>query len=549
MDTKEYDQFELEILPVDNIRATLVTQDNLKRFAAAKVVKEEDLLDDIRKNISKLKAGELDGKMEEIQTLGRDLYRTIFPGKVGILFEQALQTVINDRRRGNKNRCLRVVIDVDSTSEVFSWPLEFLYCKPMRFWLATEKPMIALSRRTKFDTSVVYDLNPQTPPLRVLVIISKPENEDLGGVITTKILEEIGELAETELSDPGSEEVIRIKIRVLGQIECYEKNIPGIDHIDRPATYGNITELIDKLATKDEQPHVLHFIGHGESDKGLALVDDTGRVEWCSAELISRLFTDWFPRLILLQACEGAMKDPAPGFISLADHLIQRGIPAVVAMQSSIMNAHATSFATGFYKALRDGKDVDEAVQEGRWTIWNKVRGSEPSFGTPVLFTYDPTGIILLQEPSAPALPRQPGDRTSLRPRGTATPLVQQALHLIEIALSWLKDEDYPVDEDQARICMEGARNMLQDERPTEARIVDNALTCLNMDADVAKRMLEHASHQLGKPDRVQQPSIGSAQPIRGGQERRPVSGSVQWKPQPTRISTSRIYDSSRIDE
>lgn len=550
MGLKEYDQFVLEIQSDNTIKATLDTLDNLKSFGTAKVVDDEYLRTDIRESINKLKLNQLDGQAEDIQRLGRDLYRAIFPNEVETLFESALKKVINDRRYKNRSRWLRVVIDVHPKSEVFFWPLEFLYCGSLGYWLAKEKPMIALSRRITFGgKSGTIDLNPQGPPLRLLVIISKPKDEELGGVITTKVLEEIGMLAEAKFGDEDSEDIKRMDVKVLGQVEGYEKKIKGIDYLDQPATFAKITELVNDLGPKDELPHVLHFIGHGklEQEGFLGLLNNGGLVDWCRAEDISNLFKDWYPRLILLQACEGAKKDPAPGLISLADQLIQRSIPAVVAMQLSITNNYATMFATGFYEALRDGKDVDEAVQNGRWKMWNADRGQKHHFGTPVLITYDPKGIILIQERERPGTPGRSRDKTSYH-QSTATPVTGLELirRAIEKALSWLGDDGHEVNKGQAEIWMKQAQKNLEQEQLFETLEFVHDATLLMNDLDSARRSLENALRNLEKRRIGEQLQRRAPESISAEQEQPSGSRLQLWQPQSIRALNRSISHPSR---
>jgi len=390
----EIDRFELEIRPDDSVKATLETHDRRMRSANGGVNDDRDVRSDIETDIARLRRPKQESPNVDVQRLGRNLYRAIFQDDVKTLFERALEDVILERRRDRTSRrWLRVVIDVDADSKVFNWPLELLYCDRFEYWLATETPQIALSRRTGAHR-IIEQLPPQDPPLRVLMVISEPQGLD--SQITTTILQEIGELAEPEDGDGEASE--KIEIKVLGIVQGGE-HIPGIDYLNQPATYENL-----RVWTAERwQPHLLHFIAHGryELESGdLALVDDAGQADWCSPEDVSRLFRDWLPHLVLLQACEGALSGTEPGFVNLADRLAMHGIPAVVATQFSISNSHAALFAVGLYEALREGQDVDRAVQNGRSKIWNKAgrgRGSEHHFGTPVLFTYSPGAIIHTQ--------------------------------------------------------------------------------------------------------------------------------------------------------
>jgi len=439
---RDYDVFKLKIGANNTIESLRITYDNHEKPGPeARVAEDQRLRESIDRSIAALKAGELDGRQAEIKRLGSDLYCAIFPDKVGSFFEDALNAMLDDRS-ANPSRWLRIIIEVHPRSDVFGWPLEFLYCERKELWLATERPFLALSRHLAFEGN--FDLSPQRRPLRALVVISNPGG--LAGVITTRVLEEIGKLADSASQrgeEPGME------VQVLGQVEAYERQIPGITYQDQPAEYPILKDLIP-----DWKPHVVHFIGHGKLDGiegSLALTKDN-QVDWTPADDISQLFSAWQPRLVLLQACESALSGTEPAFMSLADRIFKRNIPAVVAMQFQITNDYASQFAQGFYAALRDGKDVDEAVQVGRAKITNQVRWKNRDFGAPVLFTYRPDAIM---QPLSRVGPKLPGlilgDALKLSATQRVLGKLQQALKCLEEGTAQLAEEKAELAEASAK--------------------------------------------------------------------------------------------------
>ncbi len=69
--------------------------------------------------------------------------------------------------------------------------------------------------------------------------------------------------------------------------------------------------------------------------------------------------------------------------------LSKRGIPAVVAMQYSVIDDVATKFAYNFYRAIASGKPVDIALNEARIVMKNLENGNGLDFATPVLYLSD----------------------------------------------------------------------------------------------------------------------------------------------------------------
>jgi len=397
----EYDEFLLEVRHDGEIAAKLTTpQGEIKQEGKLGLSERERLY--LHEDVDRLREGADLGERGLLR-MGERLYDALFPGTIGSSFVQAMADA---RRRGSG---VRVRISIDRDSDAADWPLEFLRCTAKNeFWLATEKELLTLSRVGEGDYQ--SEDHPITT-IRVLVVASKPRR--LGGVMTAKTLEKIGRWAIGESEAPSPDTMTRdrsatagrmsrrqpgIEAKLLGVVEEFEREVPGIQYLGRPATFENIGEVAE---AGEWRPHVLHFIGHGKLEDNcghLALVKNGGDAAWYNAKELAELFNGWRPRLVVLQACESSLPPTGPGFLSLAAYMARQDIPDVVAMQYGIGNAYATEFVAGFYEALAKGLSIDIAVQKGRWKIAYSpeldVRWRERHFGTPVLFMLKPGGII-----------------------------------------------------------------------------------------------------------------------------------------------------------
>ena len=65
--------------------------------------------------------------------------------------------------------------------------------------------------------------------------------------------------------------------------------------------------------------------------------------------------------------------------------LIEHEIPAVIGMQFEITDRAAILFSSEFYRALADGRAVDESLSQARMAIF--ADNNDIEWGTPVLFT------------------------------------------------------------------------------------------------------------------------------------------------------------------
>ena len=195
-------------------------------------------------------------------------------------------------------------------------------------------------------------------PLRVLVIRSEPTDYpklDLDA--------EWAQVAEAlrELTDAGS-------------IDFTELASPTMSELRRALQRGSF--------------HVLHYMGHGGFDEQnggvLLFADQTGHSVPVSAGDLGVLLRDHSSmRLAVLNACEGARTDPADPFAGVAEMLVRRGIPAVVAMQFEFSDDAAIEFAPALYGALAAGLPVDAAVGEARKAVYTV---SPLEWATPVLY-------------------------------------------------------------------------------------------------------------------------------------------------------------------
>jgi hypothetical protein len=159
--------------------------------------------------------------------------------------------------------------------------------------------------------------------------------------------------------------------------------------------------------------------------------DDTGWARPVSGEKLGIILHDFSSlRLAILNACEGARSARSDPFAGVAGALVQRNIPAVVAMQFEISDEAAIVFAGGFYQPLASGVPVDASLAAARLAMLAE-RSDDIEWGTPVLFMRVPDGRIFdLGDEYGPdtATPgagsRQGGRRSSLAGRAGRTPRI-----------------------------------------------------------------------------------------------------------------------------
>jgi hypothetical protein len=156
-------------------------------------------------------------------------------------------------------------------------------------------------------------------------------------------------------------------------------------------------------AIENEQPHVLHFVGHGVFEDGIgALVlekADGTRQDMPVDLLVDNLSgsPDSQVRLVVLNACLTG-KVELNLLRGIAPALLAANIPAVVAMQSSVGDEAGVVFAEDFYQNLADYKPIDTCVSRGRRAIRNSTATRD--WGLATLYMRAPDGI-LFEHPAA----------------------------------------------------------------------------------------------------------------------------------------------------
>jgi len=295
---------------------------------------------------------------------GEVLFHALFSGQPGILLAHSLGSV---GERGLRLR-LRFQLDADDPRLAFlhSLPWELLY-------KADSRDFLGLSRRTPIVRSLEIPRPapalPLPSPLRILAVPALPED-------TARL-----------------------------DLDLERRNLQ-----DAWAEHRNVqVVLLDKLGitglrqTLLESPfHIVHFMGHGEVDpatgRGLLFFAGAGGARTpVSGEALTTVLKDIRTlRLVFLNACEsgrtpdGSEVDP---FAGVATALVLGGIPAVVAMQLPVSDAAAIHFSRTFYERLAAGDSLDEAVAEGRLTLYTEFPETV-EWAVPVLFSRIADGRI-----------------------------------------------------------------------------------------------------------------------------------------------------------
>lgn len=303
---------------------------------------------------------------------GTLLYKALFGPTLRPGIENSLRGIDPQQGKG-----LRFVIDTTDTPELGRLPWEFLYSpekddflfsdrmKPVVRWLDVDEPTPTLSI---------------SPPLRVLIAFAAP-----GGLAPLSIGDELARLDQA-------------------LAPLTKRGLIGITRLEN----ATLERLDEALLTV--RPHVLHFIGHGDFNGGdglLLLESDTPdrAPDPLTGRRLGVLLRNHLAnlRLVFLNSCMGGAVSPVDPFGGIAQTLIRRGVPAVIAMQFAIPDKAAVELSRHFYRYLAAGQPVDAALTSARAFLF--ARGHEVEWGAPALHMRSPDGqLFAIATPAAPAV-------------------------------------------------------------------------------------------------------------------------------------------------
>lgn len=348
--TIEYQDFQILVDKNKNIRASSDQGDVLGELHLG--------INDIELELKLIESNDQNNKL--LKTLGNKLYQALFPNQINALFHAA----ISGAQANEYSVRLRLIFE---SPELAALPWEFLYDEQTNTFLANDKQTV-VSRYIDVPLEK-RNIKAAKRPLKILLAIASPKD-----------------LATLDAS--GEEQLIRQALQEHIQADQIELDVL------HDATIRNIRRK------QEEKPYnVFHFIGHGvfDNNKGqIALVDKNGQAQFLDDERFASFFLgNRSFGLVVLNCCQGATVSTNQAFAGTVLKLVQKGIPAVVAMQYSISDSTAKLFADEFYSYLAQGNPVDAAIQKTRNAISQEFGFDKRDFATPTLYMRAKDGIIL----------------------------------------------------------------------------------------------------------------------------------------------------------
>ena len=301
----------------------------------------------------------------ELQELGERLYASVLPAELEALYRESVGAA---RERGER-LAFRLLVE---PVELAGLPWEILYDKQ-------DQTFLALSDRFTFARTITVEEPARDTsveaPLRVLVLAAGSTDSDAGAALDT-----VGEIAAIQAAFAEKIQAGAVSLEVIQRLE--------FDAI--------------RARLKAFSPHVLHIVGHAQhtgEESVLFLEDESGSPYAVGEEQLRDLIGSATAlHLVVLNACDSAKAGQAQGISGLAQRLLQRQVPGVVAMQAPVGDAAAVAFAVTLYTSLAAGETVEEAVTSARQRLHDRATPPSAEWLIPVFFARTRLGPLFQTE-------------------------------------------------------------------------------------------------------------------------------------------------------
>lgn len=300
----------------------------------------------------------------DLVTLGQALYNALFQGTVrdSWMVAQGIAQHQQDILR------LRLGLKGDRLPRL---PWEVLHAGDRPLSTGTD---VVFSRYHSAFTAVgsklsLHPTNIQpNQPLRILMVLAAPTDQEM-----LQLHQEAVHLqAELQREQDRRFDGPAIELQILDQ--------PGREQLTQALEQGHFD--------------ILHYAGHsnlGSAGGDLYLVNDkTGLTEVLNGDDLAGLLVNNGVRMAVFNSCRGVQGATAgeDNSNNLADALLKRGVPAVLAMAERIPDDVALNLSRLFYRNLKQRYPIDLSLNRARQGLLSSYGSSQLYWALPILYLH-----------------------------------------------------------------------------------------------------------------------------------------------------------------
>jgi len=388
--------------------------------------------------------------------LGQQLYNALFQGSLRDSWMMAQAIAQNQRQ------VLRLRLGLKGV-RLPRLPWEVLHAGDRPLATGTD---VAFSRY-QLSTGLMRSIHalPRHPdqPLRILMVIAGPSDQE-----TLELAQEASHLQE-ELKSHSPEEPPAIQLTILEQ--------PGREQLTQALEQGHY--------------QVFHYSGHsnlGDSGGDVYLVSNkTGLTETLNGNDLAGLLVNNGVQLAVFNSCRGAYtaaSSPSDNGRdrNLAEAMVKRGIPSVLAMAERIPDEVALTLTRLLYRNLNQGYPIDLSLSRARQGLIAAYGSNQLYWALPVLYLHPEfdgfltnpgspqtlSELLALPDPLDPSLNVIQGEAL-FTPPGPALPFFSEEDYELDPALN----AEFPGDDEELDDMMAGLDPDDPDAEDTSAFIKD----------------------------------------------------------------------------
>jgi tetratricopeptide (TPR) repeat protein len=297
-------------------------------------------------------------------SLGKQLYEALFQGSIRDSWMRA-QGIAQHRQEILR---LRLGLKDDLLPRL---PWEVLHAGDRPISTGTEVVFCRYhSGFSRIAAPLQFSRPPSDPyePLRILMVVAAPS--DQARLALNKEIEQLQAEVNSSLRDVGANGGAN------SQIELTILDQPGREELTQ--------------ALEHRHYHVMHYAGHsnlGETGGDIYLVSrQTGLTETLSGEDLAGLLANNGIQMAVFNSCRGSYTAASDGTGNLAQALVRRGIPAVLAMAERIPDNVALNLSRLFYRNLKRAYPIDLSLNRARQGLISSYSSDQLYWALPILY-------------------------------------------------------------------------------------------------------------------------------------------------------------------
>jgi tetratricopeptide (TPR) repeat protein len=300
----------------------------------------------------------------DLVSLGQELYNALFRGTIRDSW------MIAQGVAQNQHEILRLRLGLkDDKLPLLPWEVLHDGARP----LATGTDVVFSRYRSAFSKlpspGVWQRAAAAEHPLRILMVLAAPTDQEV-----LQLHQEASHLQMELQREAVAGSSSNLELSILDQ--------PGREQLTQALERGRYD--------------ILHYAGHSDlsaSGGDLYLVSNkTGLTEVLSGDDLAGLLVNNGVRMVVFNSCQGAFtataSDAGSNSGNLADALLKRGVPAVLAMAERIPDDVALNLSRLFYRNLKQRSPIDLGLSRARQGLLSSYGSDQLYWALPILYLH-----------------------------------------------------------------------------------------------------------------------------------------------------------------